>query len=645
MDKIRKYTFLALLVFLRCFPVLSQQERQDSLVRLLSAEKARLVEQDGNNFRKVIGNVVFLHNGTYLYCDSAYWNVDERYIDAIGKVVIEQEKTTLAGDSLKYVIDENTAKFRGHLVEMRNDEGNILRTTHIDYNTKDSVATFNLGAAMKDKDGNVIESIRGLYDSKTDEFHFYENVEMFSDSLFCISDYLRYNSVTDVAYFEGRVKGWYDRNALSADIGRYDRANEKLFFRGNVHGLTEDYELWSDSLYYDRYEEYSHLLGNVQLLDTVHNTMALCGELKFWNEPRRSELYREPVLVMMEETADGTIDSTFIGADSLYYYTKRMYEIDSAEIELAKERYSMAQIDPLESKKTAGKQAQGSTDGSNEKSGNAALVADSTDVVDSAFVTDSLAMMADSLVAQPPIDTTEVDFMEAYHNVVIYREGIQAVCDSLLFSTMDSLARMFKTPMIWYEIKNQVTADSMQFLIKNQELDKGLLFSNSFVISEEVPDKYYHQIKSPEMIGYFSGSSISRFDALGGVNMIFFLTDDGMVSTVNVKDTRIMSAKLKDGELQRIWYGENTKSDAFPVFDMKVEDMSLKGFDWQPDLRPADRFAVTDRSVRVSQRKSYEPSIDFPTFCYSEIYFQGYMHGILDEIQARKPLVWIVVGQ
>lgn len=647
MDKIRKYIFISLLLMMSAATLSAQSEEpQDSLIRLLSANKARLVEQNGRNFRKVIGSVVFFHNNTYLYCDSAYWNVDDRYIDAIGNVVIEQEKTTLVGDSLKYVIDENTAKFRGHLVELQDDEGNILRTTHLDYNTKDSVASFYNGAAMKDKDGNVIESFRGRYDSKVDEFHFYDNVEMFSDSLFCISDYLRYNSLSDVAYLEGNMKGWYDSNALSSDEGTYDRANEKLFFRGGVHGLTEDYELWSDSLYYDRYDEFSHMLGNVQLTDTVHNTMALCGELKFWNEPRRSELYREPVLVMMEENAEGGVDSTFIGADTLYYYTKRMFEVDSAEVALAKERYEMAQMDPLADKSQSNQSGQAGQSGQqNQQTRQDGQMppADSTGMAaDSLAVTDSLSAVADSLaVMPPPPDTTTVSFMAAYRNVKIYREGIQAVCDSLLFTTLDSLARMFKSPVIWYEEKNQITADSMQFLLKDNELDKGLLLSNSFVISEEVPSKYYHQIKSPEMIGYFAGSAISRFDAMGGVNLIFFLAEEGDVSTVNKKETRLMSARLKDGEVQRIKYIGNTKSDAFPLFDLKTDDMYLKGFDWKPDLRPADRFAVTDKGVRESRRRQYMPSFDFPAFRYSEVYFEGYMKGVMEEIRNRKPLVWI----
>lgn len=716
MGKIVKYIAVFIMLCAAGIQVSAQKREsgQDSLVRLLSASKASLVEQNGKNFRKVTGNVVFLHNDTYLYCDSAYWNVEDRYIDALGHIVIDQEKTTLTGDSIKYVIDENTAKFRGHLVQLKDKEGNILRTNHLDYNTKDSVASFSYGAAMKDKDGNLIESVSGSYDSKRDVFHFFREVEMFSDSLFFKCDDLEYLADSDFARFKGNIRGWYDTNNLSADNGWYDRNSEKFFFSGNVHSLTEDYELWSDSLYYDRYSEFSNLHGNVQLLDTVDNAIILCGELKFWNNPRRAELYRDPVMILLEEnSSSGAVDSTFMASDTLIYFTKRMCDVDSAIVELARGRRELALTDPL-----AGKKAQGTGKGSGtQKSGPGASVsggaksvssgaavmqnrpsgtlpmpysdfpadvpqdtvgrkqavradtlsvtadtlaktADSLSVVSDtlaitadtlsvsadslSFTADSLSASVDSLAAvPPPPDTTEVSFVEAYHHVKIYRQDIQALCDSLLFTSIDSIARMFKSPVIWYDLKNQVTADSMQFLLRDRELDRGLLFSNSFVISEEEPGKYYHQIKSPEMIGYFSGTKLSRFDALGGVNAVFFIAEDSIITTVNKKDTRIMSAYLKDGELQRILNLESVKSDAYPVFDMKPEEYTLRGYNWQPELRPADRFALTDRPVRKSMRKFMVPSPDFPEFPNSARFFEGYMEGVIKEIESRKPLVWL----
>ena len=78
------------------------QEDRDSLVRLISADMARLVEVDGQQYRKVVGNAVFLHNGTYLRCDSAYWNVSGEYIDAKGHIRIERDTPDRRQHKVRY---------------------------------------------------------------------------------------------------------------------------------------------------------------------------------------------------------------------------------------------------------------------------------------------------------------------------------------------------------------------------------------------------------------------------------------------------------------------------------------------------------------------------------------------------------------
>ena len=663
-----------------CLTVTYGQESRDSLVRLLSADKARLVEMNGKAYRKVVGNAVFFHNNTYLKCDSAYWNVDDEYIDAIGSVRIEQENTVLTGDSLRYVIAENTAKFRGHLVELVDRNSNTLRTNYLDYNTKDSVAFFYRGGAMKDEDGNVIESLTGRYQSKIEQFDFIGQVEMFSDSLFFVCDTLYYYANRDLAEFFGHTAGWYDLNHISSGSGWYDRTTEKFFFTRDVYGLTEDYELWCDSLNYDRYAGYAHLLGEVQLLDTVDNAITLAGELRYWNEPRRAELYRDPAVVMINEE-DGVRDSIFMASDTLIYYTMRMCDVDSAVVASAKERHEAALVDPLAPKtsgdstasgagKTSGGPSTGSpvsgassVPGASSSSGamtsspasggsstssltedkvseGTATSSESSDTL--GIETDSLASLsvADSLAVVPP-DTTQVDFVEAYHNVRIYKSDVQVLCDSLLFNSIDSIARLFDAPVLWYEIESQITADSMQFLMRNGTLDKGLLFANCFVISEEEPGQYYHQIKSPEMIGYFKDGQIARFDALGGVTAMFYVAEDSVVTTMNQKECRIMTGRMKDGQVQRILYTENITSDVYPVRDLTPEMMTLRNFNWMPDMRPATRFSVTDRPIRPSGRKYTVPSPDFPRFKYAEKYFTGYMDQVMAEITARKPLIWI----
>lgn len=115
----------------------------DSLVRLLSAQSMELIEKNGLNYRKVTGPARFLHNDTYLICDTALWNVSSNEIYAIKNVKILQDQTVLTGDKLTYYVDRDLAEFRGSLVQLEDKDRNVLRTEYLDYNTRDSVAVFS----------------------------------------------------------------------------------------------------------------------------------------------------------------------------------------------------------------------------------------------------------------------------------------------------------------------------------------------------------------------------------------------------------------------------------------------------------------------------------------------------------------------
>ena len=135
---LRKTLILTLLSAALLTPLSAQTNRgqTDSVVVLMNAKSLELIEDEtGTHFRRAI-EARFLHNNTYLVCDSALWNVDERIINAFGHVQIIQDRTVLSSDRLDYLIDDDLAQFRGSLVQLLDKDGNTLRTRFLDYNTK-----------------------------------------------------------------------------------------------------------------------------------------------------------------------------------------------------------------------------------------------------------------------------------------------------------------------------------------------------------------------------------------------------------------------------------------------------------------------------------------------------------------------------
>lgn len=660
----KRSSLIICLLCLCTFSLFSQsKEGGDSLIRLLTANKIQLIEIDGQACRRVEGPARFLHNDTYLICDTAFWNVDRDYIDAIGNVQIIQQNTLLTGDRLHYIIESDLAQFRGSLVELKDDKGNALRTEYLDYNTKDSIAYFHHGASMRDSTGNIIESIEGKYESKKELFTFIDKVQMFSDSLFFVSDVIRYRTDLETAYFGENTNGWKNKNFFSSNGGWYNKSNETIYLDNQVYGQTEDYEIWCRDFFFDRMANHAILRGDIQVTDTIDGAYIFGNHLDFVDEPRRVTITEEPVFLALVEEETGVTDSVFIVGDTLGFYSMRMFEIDSLTKVAAKERKELAMVDPVsnirkqkaakssaEESKNTGNRAplgnlmtpKGGKEGAN---GDAALQngvpKDTLAVSDSLAVADSLAV-GDSLSIRdtvPVIDSTEIYFLEAYHNVLIYKQDNQIKCDSLLYCDLDSMARLFKDPVIWNEIKNQLTADSMQIVMKDGEMKKGLMLSNAFLASYD-SENYYNQIKAPEMAGFFEDGEISRFDAMGGASMQIYLADSTTISYVNKKECKIISSILKDGELTKNYYFESITSNMLPIEEVKEDERFLKDFKWRGDERPVDRFDLTDVSIRPSQRSAALENSYYPLFDYTSKYFPGYMDRIMEEIRGRETWIW-----
>lgn len=620
-----------------------QDEDFTNRVRLVGADTLRQMEIDSVIVRWAL-NPIFFHNNAHLFCDTAYF-IDNEYIDAIGNVKIIQEGTILYSDKIHYIIPEDLAQVRGRIVKLVDKDSNILMTNFLDYNTKDSIATFFNGGSMRDKDGNVIEGERGSYDTKIKVFTFHNNVQMFSDTLFFISDYMRYEAEVDVAYFGANTHGWQDKNYLSANGGRYERANEFINFIKDVYVESEDQELFCDTLNYYKNLGDIVLFDNVQVTDTTQNMIALGDKLEYFEDSKEVLITEYPALAMYEvkntisEDSLSTIttrDTLFAAADTLYLFSKKMFEIDSAFVAEAKKRRELAFVDPIAEFR---KKKETSTASSEEKSSiENAVIPESQENI----ATDSLSVSNDTTDVAPPIvkgatDTTKIDFLLAYHNVRIYREDMQIICDSLIYSGLDSIARLFKDPVIWNNTKNQLTADSMQMIIENDRFTRGNLISNAMIITDEGEDKFYNQIKGAEMTGFFNeDNEVYRFDALGGASAVIYITENEgkKVSSMNKAEGKMLTVALENQEVATVTWFETIKNDLTPVKQVKSDDMYLKGFKWSPEKRPESRYVVTDRKIRPSGR-STAPKDLFPAFEETKTYFPGYIENIFGEISYR----------
>ncbi len=734
------YLLLVLILLLAASPVpdkrrsggKNRDEDRDSLLTLLSAEYARVFERvGGREYREVKGPATFLHNGAYMFCDSAIWNVSFNQIEAYNNIKMVHDKTVITSDNVIYYADENLARFRGELVEVYDKDKNTLRTRYLDYNTQDSVAKFSFGGAMKTAKGEVIESDRGTYDAKTGICRFEDNVEMFTDSLFIKTASLDYDTNEGKAYFGKKTQMWKNDVYIRGEYGWYMQDSGVVYFDTNVYMDNPDYEAWCDTLHYWQHTRRGQMRKNVQLLDSLHKVYFLsdAGDLSFDSVNNiYATLFLDPASVFVGENSEKRVDTMFIRADTLHFYTVRACDItdemrkDSEEVmqqvtfdaigeadrkaQAKKEQELKEAIEKLPEFKAyqkrkeiaqqklqdsinaaeaaqraaAEKAAQDSvaafdvadaaaadslgavqTSTESEPSSsipkafsNAAdaapdsMVAAAADslgaplaaadtaalpAADSAADTTALSA-ADSTSAEDGRDTTQIRFVKGWRNAKIYRTDIQARCDSLYFSQLDTLLRMYQDPVIWNEGRHQLSGESVVMKVKDNSFDRANLHGNAMIISQE-DTVHFDQIKSTEMLGYFNAdNTLRRFDALGGVNAMFFMQEDSVITMLNSKQAQYMMVTMKNGTAERLKYYETVESDAFPVYDLPRDKQRLKGFKWRLSEQPKSRMEITDRTLRYSRRASYAAN-KLPVFRRTNLYFDDYMKDIYLQIEQR----------
>ena len=646
------------LVILTCllFTALSlsaqRTEQKDSLVRLMSAQSGHLKQKNGIDYREIIGPARFLHNDTYLICDTALWNVNMNVINCWGHVKIIQEQTVLSGEKLDYFADDNLAKMYGGTVQLEDKDHNTLRTKQLDYNTRDSIAVFENGGAMRTKDGQIIESRKGTYESKAKLFTFTTDVNMYSDTTFIKTSVLRYDTEKNFATFGLGTHAWNKQYMLSSNDGWFNRLTDTFFFCDKAHLMSDTQEGWADSLYYHRPTKDLEMYGNIQMDDTTRNVTSLAGKLTYRDTTSTMEMFRKPAIRIIQKT-ESKADTVWYGGDTLRYQTVKMCDIPKETKELSSSRLSDMETDAVGEYRKKINEA-------NEKKRQEAIEAKMRDEgrpidkkikdkpIDTPTVPrdtltvprdtlpvpkDTLTALKDTVEVQP--DTTKMGFLWGKSNVKVFRKDMQALCGLMEYNDLDSLVRMYNDPIVWNSPNRQYSADSISVVIKNGSLNKAVLMSDAFISAQE-DSLHFDQIKGTEMVAYFDTTgTLSRFDALGTASGLFYLKEKEVLATVDKFESKMMSATLKNGEIDGIVYFESIKNDAYPVVQLPKAERELKGFRWDIDKKPVDRYSISAQELKPSERLTYERIIQ-PIFQETEIYFPGYMKEIREGLAHPK---------
>ncbi len=328
-------TFTVIILF---FFHTSISKAQNTKVELINADILIGDESTDKNLRRLIGNVQFRHDGTDMYCDSAYFYAEDNSLDAFGIVrMLRGDTISLNSRRMNYKGNQKIARVWEDVV--LKDKKMTLKTQELIYDTEQQQAWYETPAVITQSD-NILKSNRGIYQGKESMLYFKENVTLDNPSYTLEADTLLYHIRKETAYFQGPTyiqATDKEQSTMYCERGWYNTNNGKSVFRKNAWLQSGVQKLEGDSLLYDRFAQAGESFGNVLVSDTVQK-ISIAGDYAYYNKNLRkssvfgdiilSQKIDDDTLFMHADTLFALFDSTGRASDYFAYPNARFYKKD-----------------------------------------------------------------------------------------------------------------------------------------------------------------------------------------------------------------------------------------------------------------------------------------------------------------------------
>ena len=521
MGKIRY--LLPLFFTLSVLAEIQQHRRGEDEPREPSKDRVYLIHSDVLYFDEsvhrtaqfLVGNVKFLHDGVYMYCDSALFYEATNSFDAFGHVRMEQGDTlTLTGDVLYYNGTDQLARCRHNVVLTHKTGPNtatILYTDSLDYDRLYNLGYFFEGGRLLD-DGNQLTSDWGEYSPQTKESVFNYNVCMQNPAppeevrTTILSDTLRYNSETKVSHLLGPSNIESGGTHIYTENGWYFTQTENFILLDRSIIDDKGKKLVGDSICWNKEDSVGEAFGNAVYSDGVNKNM-MTGEY-------------------------------------CYYDDKTGY----------------------------------------------AMATDSARLMDFSQGGDTMYAHADTFkvfVYNYRTDSVYRD-MHGYNHVRTYKVDYQAVCDSMVYSGVDSCLTMYKDPIVWQQ-NQQILGEEIKAFFNDSTIDSLYVLRQTLSV-ERIDSVKYNQINGQEMHTYFRNGDVWLTHVIRNVHLNYYPFDsDSMLIGMNhTESTELKMFMGEDKKVDRIWMPAATGT-LYPLIMVPKDQLYLENFAWFDYIRPRDK--------------------------------------------------------
>jgi lipopolysaccharide export system protein LptA len=386
-------------------------------------------------------------------------------------------------------------------------------------------------------DKSVLTSKEGFYYGETKDVYFKKDVVMVNPDYTVKTDTLLFNTYTNVATFIVPTEIVSGKRKIFTTDGYYDMANKKAYFGKRPHIIDSTTILDADEVAFNDTLQESEASGNVVYKDTAQGVTIFSNNLKSKGNESSVLATQRPVMVIKQDK-----DSIYIAADT--FFSSKLSAL--------------------------------------RKYRNVPVIVDSVPSED-----DSVVVLNDSAKQ----DSAKDRYIEAYYHVKIYSDSMQAVGDSLFYSSEDSAFRLFKNPVVWSR-ESQVSGDTIYIYTLNKKAKRMYVFENALSIQKVGPD-YYNQVKGRTINGYFIDGDLNHVRVKGNSESIYYAQDDSSKFIgVNRATADVIDMYFSNHELQKVVFRSNLQGTSYPMRQMDPANMRLRSFQWLDDRRPKTKYEL-----------------------------------------------------
>lgn len=495
-------------------------------IEILSARSLRMITlADGTELQTLAGNAAVKQGNTILKGDSIVLNPRTGIAEVFGNVHINDADTVNTYASyLKYIGKERIAFLKKN-VKLTDGKGTLL-TDDLEYNLATGIANYKGGGRVVNGT-TVLTSSDATYFSDTKDVYFKKYVHLTDPEYDIKADSLMYNTQSKIATFISPTTiVTKEKGTIRTKSGSYNLLTKEAVFYDRTSYSDSTRSVVGGKIAYDEKSGILQAEDNAKMVDSANNVTAI-GGLLMVNKFENSFLAtRKPVMIIYRNN-----DSTYIAADTLFSGLRK-----------------------------------------NDTSKNTTVI--SKDTVNGIKTID----------IKTPKDS--IRYFLGFNHVRIFNDSLQAVCDSLYYSTEDSVFRMYRDPVAWNG-KSQLVGDTMYLFTEKQKPKRLYVFNNSMVINESA-ENLYNQMSGRTLNGYFVDGNIDYIRVKGSpAESVFYPQDeDSAYIGMNRSSGDVIDIFFINKEVNKVIFINNVNGTLFPLKKIPDDKKTLKGFKWLDSRRP-----------------------------------------------------------